>query len=247
MKSATPEKVRGKKIQGEKPENGIYKALASGNTVTAIDIRLQISTEEFYAKGVDIPCYIHVANGYYYIEYCEHTKSLSELNGGIRATYVELWSPPMRTPPSGFYYGIAGGMITRFAVRGLEYKLTMEEGVRGIGIPVLVVVKDGQASVVFDKKDMLKALEGESIEEIAKGLLVEIQDLNKENYLGKARDFFIVLRHGQCKHLSSKIERKHEHYPGENRREWEDRVCTDCGKILETRMIQSKPGEWRKT
>ena len=51
--------------------------------------------------------------------------------------------------PDGAYFGTWGGDIIDVSYKGKNYELTTEEGVRGMGIKVVVTVKDGVAT--FDE------------------------------------------------------------------------------------------------
>jgi hypothetical protein len=51
--------------------------------------------------------------------------------------------------PDGSYSGTWGGNIIDLSYKGKNYELTTEEGVRGMGIRVVVNVKDGVAT--FDE------------------------------------------------------------------------------------------------
>jgi len=54
--------------------------------------------------------------------------------------------PQIVTLPDGFYNGLWGGYIIQVASNGKTYELETEEGVKGIGIKVIVEIKDGIAT-----------------------------------------------------------------------------------------------------
>lgn len=57
--------------------------------------------------------------------------------------------PQTTTLPDGAYFGTWGGHVIELSYRGKTYELTTEEGVRGMGIKVVVTIKDGVAT--FDE------------------------------------------------------------------------------------------------
>ncbi len=57
--------------------------------------------------------------------------------------------PQTATLPDGSYSGVWGGYVIEVTYKGKTYELTTEEGVRGMGIKVVVNVKDGVAT--FDE------------------------------------------------------------------------------------------------
>lgn len=48
--------------------------------------------------------------------------------------------------PDGIYIGTWGGYTIDVRYHDIQYELTVEEGVRGVGFKVVVVVKDGIAT-----------------------------------------------------------------------------------------------------
>lgn len=54
--------------------------------------------------------------------------------------------PQVATLSDGLYYGTWGGYVIEITSKGKTYELSTEEGVRGIGIKVVVEVKDGLAT-----------------------------------------------------------------------------------------------------
>lgn len=50
------------------------------------------------------------------------------------------------TLPDGHYNGIWGGHVIELSYKGKTYELTTDEGVRGVGYKVVVVIKDGIAT-----------------------------------------------------------------------------------------------------
>lgn len=48
--------------------------------------------------------------------------------------------------PDGYYQGTWGGYCITVRYNGSEYELKTEEGVRGIGIKVVVTIQNGEAS-----------------------------------------------------------------------------------------------------
>lgn len=48
--------------------------------------------------------------------------------------------------PDGEYLGTWGGYVIDLHLDGKQYQLSTREGVKGIGIKVVVTVKDGKAS-----------------------------------------------------------------------------------------------------
>lgn len=54
--------------------------------------------------------------------------------------------PKVTTLPDGFYNGIWGGCVIELTYSGKRYELETEEGVRGMGIKVIVEIRDGVAS-----------------------------------------------------------------------------------------------------
>jgi hypothetical protein len=57
--------------------------------------------------------------------------------------------PQIAMLPDGAYFGTWGGNVIDVSYKGKNYELTTEEGVRGMGIKVVVTVKDGVAT--FDE------------------------------------------------------------------------------------------------
>lgn len=62
-----------------------------------------------------------------------------------KITKITIQVPKESTLPDGLYTGVWGGYIIVVNYDGKNYELTTEEGVRGIGIKVVVTVKDGVA------------------------------------------------------------------------------------------------------
>lgn len=54
--------------------------------------------------------------------------------------------PQSTTLPDGHYSGNWGGRIIEVSYNGKIYELTTEEGVRGINIKVIVVIREGIAT-----------------------------------------------------------------------------------------------------
>jgi len=54
--------------------------------------------------------------------------------------------PQIAMLPDGSYFGTWGGNVIDVSYKSKNYELTTEEGVRGIGIKVVVTVKDGVAT-----------------------------------------------------------------------------------------------------
>lgn len=54
--------------------------------------------------------------------------------------------PQVTTLPDGYYNGIWGAYVIEVHYKQKTYELTTEEGVRGIGIPVIVEIKEGVAT-----------------------------------------------------------------------------------------------------
>ena len=48
--------------------------------------------------------------------------------------------------PDGFYRGVWGGTRITLTAHGADYELTTEQGVRGVGFPVIVTVISGIAT-----------------------------------------------------------------------------------------------------
>lgn len=57
--------------------------------------------------------------------------------------------PKNSTIPDGHYKGVWGGYIIEVVYNKCTYELTVAEGVRGVGIQVVVTMKDGIAT--FEK------------------------------------------------------------------------------------------------
>lgn len=57
--------------------------------------------------------------------------------------------PQITTLPDGYYNGIWGGYIVEINYNGKTYELKTEEGIRGIGVKVIVQIENGVAS--FDE------------------------------------------------------------------------------------------------
>ena len=57
--------------------------------------------------------------------------------------------PQITTLPDGLYNGIWGGYVIEVKTGGKTYELETQEGVRGIGIKVIVEIKEGVAT--FDE------------------------------------------------------------------------------------------------
>lgn len=54
--------------------------------------------------------------------------------------------PTITTLPNGIYTGVWGGYIIDVRFNDKSYELTTEDGVRGIGIKVIVTIEDGVAT-----------------------------------------------------------------------------------------------------
>ncbi|MDA3855233.1 MAG: hypothetical protein PF569_03170 [Candidatus Woesearchaeota archaeon] len=61
-------------------------------------------------------------------------------------TAINLKVPKETTLPDGNYSGTWGGYLIELRYEGKTYELTTKEGVRGMGIRVLVTIKDGVAT-----------------------------------------------------------------------------------------------------
>jgi len=48
--------------------------------------------------------------------------------------------------PDGLYNGVLGGSIIQLSYNAKYYELTVEEGIRGSGVKVVVTVKNGEAT-----------------------------------------------------------------------------------------------------
>jgi len=57
--------------------------------------------------------------------------------------------PQVATLPDGYYNGTWGGYVVEVPYKGKTFKFETEEGVRGIGINVVVQVENGVAT--FDE------------------------------------------------------------------------------------------------
>lgn len=55
------------------------------------------------------------------------------------------------TLPDGLYLGLLGGYNISVKYNDCEYNLSIKEGIRGFNIPVVVTVKDGEATYSFTK------------------------------------------------------------------------------------------------
>lgn len=53
--------------------------------------------------------------------------------------------PIVATLPNGFYKGIWGGDVIELTYENIVYQLKTEEGIRGIGIEVVVQIEDERA------------------------------------------------------------------------------------------------------
>lgn len=53
---------------------------------------------------------------------------------------------PQVTLPDGSYNGVWGGYVIEITSEGKHYELATEEGVRGIGIKVVVQIENGVAT-----------------------------------------------------------------------------------------------------
>lgn len=58
---------------------------------------------------------------------------------------IEEKLPQVASIPDGTYQGVWGGYVIEISYQGKTYQLTTEEGVRGMGIKVMVIIKDGVA------------------------------------------------------------------------------------------------------
>ena len=54
--------------------------------------------------------------------------------------------PQVTTLPDGFYNGTWGGFVIEVYYKGKTYELTTEEGVKCMGIKVVVNIQDGVAT-----------------------------------------------------------------------------------------------------
>lgn len=54
--------------------------------------------------------------------------------------------PTITKLPNGIYTGVWGGYIIDVIFNNKSYELTTEDGVRGIGIKVIVTIEDGIAT-----------------------------------------------------------------------------------------------------
>ena len=57
--------------------------------------------------------------------------------------------PTITTLPDGLYNGTWGGYVIEVHYKGKTYELTTEDGVKGMGIKVVVTIKNGVAT--FDE------------------------------------------------------------------------------------------------
>jgi hypothetical protein len=57
--------------------------------------------------------------------------------------------PQVATLPDGYYNGTWGGYVVEIHYKGKTYELETDEGVRGVGIKVVVQVENGVAT--FDE------------------------------------------------------------------------------------------------
>lgn len=56
--------------------------------------------------------------------------------------------PQPATIPDGTYQGTWGGYKIEAKIRGKDYEMTTDDGVRGINVPVVITIKDGEATFV---------------------------------------------------------------------------------------------------
>lgn len=63
-----------------------------------------------------------------------------------KITSITEKAPQLTTLPDGFYFGIWSGFVIKLTYKHKEYELTTEKGVKGIGIKVIVEMKDGIAT-----------------------------------------------------------------------------------------------------
>ena len=54
--------------------------------------------------------------------------------------------PQIVVLPDGYYIGIWGGYVIELSYKSKRYELRTENGVRGVGIKVVVQIKDGIAT-----------------------------------------------------------------------------------------------------
>ena len=54
--------------------------------------------------------------------------------------------PQVTTLPDGLYNGVWGGYVIEITSEGKQYELATEEGVRGIGIKVVIQIENGIAT-----------------------------------------------------------------------------------------------------
>ena len=59
---------------------------------------------------------------------------------------IEEKAPVATTLPDGYYTGILGGYVIEVKYKDKYYQLTVEEGIRGVGFRVVVIIKDGEAT-----------------------------------------------------------------------------------------------------
>lgn len=64
---------------------------------------------------------------------------------------IEEKAPVAATLPDGYYTGILGGNNIDVIFEKKSYQLTTKEGWRGIGMRVVVIIKNGEATYEFLK------------------------------------------------------------------------------------------------
>ncbi|MES2628280.1 MAG: hypothetical protein V4616_04855 [Bacteroidota bacterium] len=63
-----------------------------------------------------------------------------------KITEIKKKVPLEATLPDGIYSGVWGGYVIEVNLNGEIYQLTTEQGVRGVNIKVVVIIKDGIAT-----------------------------------------------------------------------------------------------------
>jgi len=69
-----------------------------------------------------------------------------ELPYNMRVKSIKETRPVETTLPDGLYFGKWGGNIIEVSFRDKKYELETEEGVRGINVNVIVLIKAGIAT-----------------------------------------------------------------------------------------------------
>ncbi len=64
----------------------------------------------------------------------------------MKITKITEKLPKEVTLEDGLYFGVWGGYIIQLEYKNKTYELTTEEGIRGMGIKVVVTIKNGVAT-----------------------------------------------------------------------------------------------------